>query len=384
MCLVRPIANPATKLYSPGMMHNTTSLPSVSARAARPLTSVLACCGALSLGLFAGCQSGSNTASTRQRCPDEPVAVAETQPVQQAYVAAEPAPYTPPADNSNGLVGPRGPDGATGATGATGETGATGAPGLALAGERGADGATGATGAQGATGATGASGELRRGAAGRAGNTGATGATGNTGAQGAIGASTAGYAGAQGATGATGAQGNTGATGAQGSTTYGPSGAQGATGGTGAQGSSGNEGSKGSTTAGVAGATGATGATGSQGSTGSQGGKGVAGIVGQWTSYRDYNFSYNDSRVSSSDAGKTAGIAAYMKDNPSLQLGLDGTMDPNGSDPKDQALRDRRVDAVRSTLIDAGVPAYRIKTGAFGDPSTRSDRRVEVLFATAN
>ena len=367
------------------MMLNNTSLPflPVSARAAWPFASAAVCCGALGLSLLSGCATLSDPSArnTRQRCPD--------QPVEKTAAVPQPAPvtvatYTPPADNANSLVGPRGPDGDTGATGAQGATGATGAAGIALAGERGADGATGAQGAAGSQGAQGASGELRRGGAGRAGATGATGAQGDMGATGAQGASTAGYAGAQGATGATGAQGATGATGAQGSTTYGPSGAQGATGSTGSTGSTGNEGSKGRTTAGIAGATGNTGSTGSAGSKGSQGDKGVAGIVGQWTSYREYNFAYNDARVASADSVKTAGIAAYMKDNPSLQLGLDGTMAPNGSDPKDQDLRDRRVEAVRSHLVDAGVPSSRIKVGSFGDPATRSDRRVEVLFSTAN
>ena len=59
-------------------------------------------------------------------------------------------------------------------------------------------------------------------------------------------------------------------------------------------------------------------------------------------------------------------------------------MDPNGSDPKDQALSDSRGEAVRASLIEAGVPAYKIKAGAFGNAQTRRDRRVEVLFATAN
>ena len=275
-----------------------------------------------------------------------------------AGCATQPAARTASYDNSNSLVGPAGPDGPTGATGAQGATGARGAPGIAMAGERGADGATGATGAQGATGATGASGEIRRGAAGRAG--------------------------AQGATGATGAQGATGATGAQGSTLYGPRGARGNTGDTGAQGVSGDTGSQGRTTAGIAGSTGNTGATGAQGTTGVQGDKGVAGIVGSWTSYRDYVFAYNDAQVQSSDANKSAAIAAYLNDNPSLQIGLDGSIDPRGADPKDRDLAERRVEAVRVTLLNAGVPAHKIKTGAFGDPTTRRDRRVEVLFTTAN
>ena len=47
-------------------------------------------------------------------------------------------------------------------------------------------------------------------------------------------------------------------------------------------------------------------------------------------------------------------------------------------------MTDRRVESVRLALINAGVPAYRIKVGPFGDPKSRHDHRVEVLFATAS
>jgi outer membrane protein OmpA-like peptidoglycan-associated protein len=147
---------------------------------------------------------------------------------------------------------------------------------------------------------------------------------------------------------------------------------------------SGSEGAQGHTTGGIAGSTGFAGATGAQGSTGAKGDRGVAGIVERWTSYQDFNFAYDDARIQNADAGKIASIAAYMQANPSLQLGIDGSMDSRGSDQRNAALADRRVNAVRSSLIDAGVPAHRIKTGAFGDPQTRRDRRVEVLFTTAN
>jgi outer membrane protein OmpA-like peptidoglycan-associated protein len=82
--------------------------------------------------------------------------------------------------------------------------------------------------------------------------------------------------------------------------------------------------------------------------------------------------------IQPSDADKVSGIAAYMKQNPSLQIGIDTFMDsPN------QDLRDRRVNAVRVALIQAGVPAGKIGTGAFGDPKPRRDACVEVLITTA-
>jgi outer membrane protein OmpA-like peptidoglycan-associated protein len=257
--------------------------------------------------------------------------------------------------NSNSLVGPRGPQGETGATGAQGATGDQGAPGVAMAGAQGATGATGATGEQGAMGATGAPGEVQRGAVGQ-----------------------------EGATGATGQQGPTGATGAQGSTLYGPTGPTGRSGAVGASGVSGDQGVQGNTTAGIAGANGYAGATGATGAIGPQGNTGVAGIVGQWTFYRNFIFAYNDSQIQGPDTTKSTEIAAYLAANPSLDIGIDGSMDPNGTDPKDQGLSDRRVEAVHASLVQAGVPDSRIKIGAFGDSQTHQDRHVEVLLATAN
>jgi peptidoglycan-associated lipoprotein len=105
--------------------------------------------------------------------------------------------------------------------------------------------------------------------------------------------------------------------------------------------------------------------------------------VDRWTSYRDFWFDFDSADVRRSDADKATEIAAYLKQNPSLQVGIDGSMDPRGTDPRNQDLSDRRVKAVRDSLIQAGVPADKIKTGAFGDEKLRRDRRVEVLLITA-
>jgi outer membrane protein OmpA-like peptidoglycan-associated protein len=145
----------------------------------------------------------------------------------------------------------------------------------------------------------------------------------------------------------------------------------------------GNTGGQGSTMAGSAGAMGRSGPAGVQGSVGSMGRQGAAGVVDRWTSYRDFDFEYDRADMRNSDATKVSEIATYMKQNPSLQVGIDGSMDPRGTDPRNQQLSDRRVDTVRTALINAGVPASRIKTGAFGDTSLTKDRRVEVLIITS-
>jgi outer membrane protein OmpA-like peptidoglycan-associated protein len=200
---------------------------------------------------------------------------------------------------------------------------------------------------------------------------------------GAQGASVGGPMGPMGRSGPAGEQGRVGETGVRGATLVGPAGPQGSSGGAGAQGATGWTGKQGSTTAGAVGATGRSGPAGVQGPVGSIGGQGATGVVDRWTSFRDFMFDYDRADVQSADATKVAEIAAYMKQNPSLQVGIDGSMDPRGTDPRDQKLSDRRVDAVRTALIGAGVPAYKIKTGAFGDTGLTKDRRVEVLISTS-
>jgi len=72
-------------------------------------------------------------------------------------------------------------------------------------------------------------------------------------------------------------------------------------------------------------------------------------------------------------------IADYMQQNPSMIVGIDGSS-PRGSD---QNLDGRRVSNVRKALVEAGVPAFRIETGAFGDAQLVRERRVEVLIRTS-
>jgi peptidoglycan-associated lipoprotein len=113
------------------------------------------------------------------------------------------------------------------------------------------------------------------------------------------------------------------------------------------------------------------------------GAQGRVGVVNRWTSYREFWFPYNDADVADSDTSKLAEIAAYLKQNPSLDIGIDGTTNSR-VDSRDQNLNDRRVQAVRRALVEAGVPDSRIQIGAFGKPELRRDGRIEVLIATVN
>jgi hypothetical protein len=266
-------------------------------------------------------------------------------------------------------VGPAGPDGPAGPAGERGASGATGAPGVAMAGAAGPTGPVGPAGLPGATGATGATGAMVVGRAGEAGPAGAAGERGATGQTGAQGGSVPGPVGPMGRAGPAGVQGVTGSTGAQGPTTVGPTGPAGRAGPTGAQGETGRTGAQGSTElAGISGPAGRTGAAGPQGPIGPTGAQGpMAGNAG-WTSYGAYTFAANSDDIARSDRYKSREIAGYMQQNPSRRIALDSS-------------DSTRVRIVRSELIDAGVPADRIESGAFGDSRLRHDGRVEVLVS---
>jgi outer membrane protein OmpA-like peptidoglycan-associated protein len=144
---------------------------------------------------------------------------------------------------------------------------------------------------------------------------------------------------------------------------------------------------------------GAAGLAGPMGPAGPMGAQGPAGPVGpqaaaakQWSSFRDFLFDFDKSAIRSNETSHVSDISAYMKQNASARVGIDGHTDPRGTDPYNQSLSERRVNAIRDALVKAGVPGAKIHTGAFGETqpkcneSTEScwqrDRRVEVLIGT--
>ena len=104
-------------------------------------------------------------------------------------------------------------------------------------------------------------------------------------------------------------------------------------------------------------------------------------MIDRWTSYRSFWFDHDTVGLRGSDTGQVPEIAYYMEQNPSLKVGIDGSI-PRGSDPRSQDLAGRRVSTVCEALITAGMPAHRIERGAFGDAQLARDGRVEVLIRT--
>lgn len=168
---------------------------------------------------------------------------------------------------------------------------------------------------------------------------------------------------------------------------YGPEGPAGVAGAPGVAGPAGPSGP-----AGPEGVQGLAGPAGAQGPVGPVGARGPAGAVERWASFTDFLFDFAKADIRPNEMNKVAEIAAYMQQNPSIKVGIDGYADPRGTNPYNQTLSERRVNAVRDALVTAGVQADKIQTGAFGESrlkcneSTEAcwqrERRVEVLITT--
>jgi peptidoglycan-associated lipoprotein len=128
---------------------------------------------------------------------------------------------------------------------------------------------------------------------------------------------------------------------------------------------------------GLPGPTGMTGAQGSTGLTGSQGQPGMtvrgpASSETGWISLRDIMFDYDTADIRPSEMNKISEVAAYLKQNPSIRVGIDGSTDlPSGTTRYNVELSKRRIANVRDALIETGISDERIETGRFG--ATRAE-----------
>ena len=147
---------------------------------------------------------------------------------------------------------------------------------------------------------------------------------------------------------------------------------------------------------GMAGGMGAPGPMGPAGPMGAQGPAGAAGAQAaagkNWASFRNFLFDFDKSAIRSNETNHVSDIVAYMKQNPSARVGIDGHTDPRGTDDYNQSLSERRVNNIRDALVAGGVSSDKIRAGAFGEsqpvcnestePCWQRDRRVEVLIGT--
>jgi len=105
-------------------------------------------------------------------------------------------------------------------------------------------------------------------------------------------------------------------------------------------------------------------------------------VLDCWVAYREFWFDADQSALYNGDSAKVDEIATYLRANPSLQIGLDNASVARSGDRRVKDLHDARLNAVRSALVNDGIAANRITTGALGDASQSRDGRVAVLIRT--
>lgn len=100
-----------------------------------------------------------------------------------------------------------------------------------------------------------------------------------------------------------------------------------------------------------------------------------------WTAYRTFRFDAAAVDISPFDLPKISEIVAYLATNPSLDVGIDGTLAAAGTSAADRSLGSRRATAIRRALMDAGagVSSYKIFVGAFAAPDRRNAGQIQVL-----
>lgn len=75
--------------------------------------------------------------------------------------------------------------------------------------------------------------------------------------------------------------------------------------------------------------------------------------------------------------GLAADFKKYLESKPEAHLILEGHADPRGPAEYNQKLSERRVDRVKSFLVEQGVPEGNIDTKAFGAQRTLSNEEVK-------
>ena len=103
------------------------------------------------------------------------------------------------------------------------------------------------------------------------------------------------------------------------------------------------------------------------------------------------NFDYDKSQIRKADVGELQKALAFVKKYPGYKISVEGHTDSRGSDKYNQALSERRAEAVKKYLLDNGASdGDKIKAVGFGESKPIADnktdkgrfenRRVEILI----
>jgi len=108
----------------------------------------------------------------------------------------------------------------------------------------------------------------------------------------------------------------------------------------------------------------------------------------------DVLFSTNKAQLKSGGIRNVQKLADFLNQYPQRKVLVEGYTDSTGSDSLNQALSERRADAVRAALVDAGISSDRVTTRGYGEKfpvasnkmaaGRQQNRRVEIILSDDN
>ena len=106
--------------------------------------------------------------------------------------------------------------------------------------------------------------------------------------------------------------------------------------------------------------------------------------------YEAVYFEFDSPQLSPSEQGKIDAVVAYLQQNPTHGVIVEGHCDERGSNEYNLALGERRALAVRAAMISAGIDGARVQTRSYGEERAvafghdesawRLNRRAEFTF----
>lgn len=105
----------------------------------------------------------------------------------------------------------------------------------------------------------------------------------------------------------------------------------------------------------------------------------------------DVFFDTNKAQLKPGGSREVRKLAKFLQENPQRSVSIEGFTDSRGSDEHNQSLSERRAEAVKNELLDAGIASERINSRGYGEAYPVADnntsagqqmnRRVEVVIS---
>ncbi len=95
--------------------------------------------------------------------------------------------------------------------------------------------------------------------------------------------------------------------------------------------------------------------------------------LSQGISYVIY-YKTNDDNIRQDIRPQIKQLIKLIKPYPQIQVQIEGHADSRGSEQYNMALSKKRINKVRAEFINAGIPAQRLRTHAYGEKQTRATK----------